>query len=631
MSAKQIPIRDGRYEGGDADIFVVLRMDAEGSGAASGDVHRDHDGERDYVSSFRSAPGTRTPAEGGVLTAIWQDGAGQTTTGLVTVAGREDRPDAVDLTIHLDERLNGLPPGRDLTLTLDRVAAELRELGLEIETEDGVRSPSPVDFHGRPMTLRESLRAAGFAVGDAGEPTLIPRQDDGWDLSMSYTVLDDLMRTTAQSSVDDPRWELHLLMLGKAKAEPGAGTLLGVMFDDAGVLPRQGCAIFAGSIRKIFPDDPDRKTIKTVAHELGHALNLRHRFEREVGQADSSSFMNYDWRYRGGSFEEEYWNAFSFTFDADELEFLRHAPRSAVMPGRSPFPSATYWSRGTGGYSPYLPEVPDPRFRIGLNAPASGSLFLFGQPVFLEVVFANRLADPVTVPADLLDPKGPWLEFRIIRRTSGPVSPEDGMTFTPMMHRCYDSTASAPVTLAAGGTLRGNVNLTFGSSGFSFAEPGTYDIIPILSVPSKSAELGQVVDRVTTGRPLRITVAHPHSLGHERDAMVLLRPDSGAWFALGGAAALAKAGDDLAEVRDRRVAEGGDGDPIAAAITRAEGIDAGRPAVRLQDGRFVERAASPERAADLLGGLGQEALGAFDRHTAEGTVRLAAAYRREAG
>ena len=79
-----------------------------------------------------------------------------------------------------------------------------------------------------------------------------------------------------------------------------------------------------------------RKLIQTTVHELGHALNLAHRFEREVGRADSTSFMNYDWRYKGGSHTTEFWSRFAFAFDDDELEFPDTPPAGRSFPEGPP-------------------------------------------------------------------------------------------------------------------------------------------------------------------------------------------------------------------------------------------------------------------------------------------------------
>ena len=171
------------------------------------------------------------------------------------------------------------------------------------------------------------------------------------------------MQDFAQESLKRRDWALHLLLLDKSDQRG----LLGVMFDDTQVLPRQGAAVFAGEIRGIDGIDHDRKLIQTSVHELGHALNLAHRFERVVGRADSSSFMNYDWRYGGGDKRDEFWERFSYSFDPDELSFLRHGVRPAVIPGGAAFHSVRYWNEGTGGYSPYVTEAPLEGFALELK------------------------------------------------------------------------------------------------------------------------------------------------------------------------------------------------------------------------------------------------------------------------
>lgn len=114
---------------------------------------------------------------------------------------------------------------------------------------------------------------------------------------------------------------------------------------------------------------PDRKVIQTTIHELGHALNLAHRFEREVGRADSLSHMNYDHLYKLGGHRDEFWEQYRFTFDPDELSFIRHGVRAHVIPGGRAFHSLRYWADGDGGYVPYRPEVPLPWFRLRLAPP----------------------------------------------------------------------------------------------------------------------------------------------------------------------------------------------------------------------------------------------------------------------
>lgn len=614
--------RDGRYEGGNSDLYVEFRVDVS-AGVLSADVYRTGTAGRHYVASVRSAPGTRVDGGDRLWPAAWQDSLGAISTGAIGMRGVPGDPQALTATLRLDSRLNGLQPRVDLLVIARRAGDQLRRLGLEVETEQGVRLPGEVELHGARHTFRECLQHAGFAVHDTGVATVIPAMPNGWNLSNTYTVLHDLMTRTAQSPLTAPIWELHALMLGKSTR---AG-LLGVMFDSGDALPRQGAAVFVSEIRaRVAAPEQDRKILQTTVHELGHALNLAHRFERVVGRADSTSFMNYDWRFLGGNQREEYWRRFAFTFDPDELEFLHHAPRAALIPGGADFHSISYWAGGTGGYSPYAPEVPLPGFELTLTPPGTGSVFAFGQPVFLEVALANRGQRPIALPPEVLDPKAGFLELLVRRRSGGP-APGDlasATPFIPIMQRCYDLDLATADTLAPGATMRNNLNLTFGSSGFAFAEPGEYEVTALLSFIV--GPQGEEQNLVIRGQALRIRIAYPHDLGDEHDAQTLLHADVGAWFALGGSDCLLSAGQELEEVRQRRISAHGEGDPIVAAITRAAGIYVGRPSVRFADGQFTQTDGDPERAAALLNSLDGDALSTFDPHTAEHTKLLASSY-----
>ncbi|MEV4010430.1 hypothetical protein AB0J35_08020 [Nonomuraea angiospora] len=610
-------IRDGRYEGQSGGISVTLRVDADGSGVISADVFQvAADGRKAYLASARTAPGTKVALDDGTWPAIWQAGPTNKTTGSLALA--QAQTDGVSVTFVLDAPLNGLPTRTEVVVPVERKDDALRELGLEIELEQNVPAPNPVIFQGVERTINGCLRGAGFAVKDVGRQSSIPAGIAGaWDDSLLYTMLSDLMLITGDASLRGRAWELHLLLLSRA-AIPG---LAGVMFDAEGLLQRQGAAVFTAGFQGATRD---QKIIRTIVHELGHALNLAHRFERVVGRADSTSFMNYDWRYLGGGHEQDYWRDFAFTFDADELAFLRHGPLTALIPGGEPFHSVRYWADGGGGHSPYAPEIPFDGYRLALAAPESGPVFAFGQPVFLKVTLENRTAADLEVERWVLDPKAGPLEI-LVRRRSDP--PADVTAFTPIAQRCMaamDSTAK--LTLPPGGALSNNVNLTFGSAGFTFAEPGEYDITPVLGLPARDPA-GEPVQWVVTGEPLRVRITPPQGVAEERDAEVLHASEVGAWFALGGSDALASAGQALAEVRERRQAETGSHDPVVAAIVRTAALDAARPSIRFQDNEYVRRDGDPAQAARLLAGLDTRALRTFDPYTAQQTVALAAQYR----
>jgi len=421
------------------------------------------------------------------------------------------------------------------------------------------------------------------------------------------------MSDFAQASLSRAAWQLQLLLLDQA-ARNG---LFGVMFDSTAQLPRQGSAVFMGEVSQFTTGThTQRKAIQTTLHELGHALNLAHRFERAVGHRDSTSIMNYDWRFGGGDREDDFWSAFSFTFDPDELEFLRHAPRSHVIPGGAAFHSVDYWSDGNGNYSPYVPEIPLDFLSLTLSAPAAGPVFQFGQPVLLEAELTNNTNDSLNLFPQWLDPKTGFLDIQVQRQGS-----DEPVDFRPVMERCMDLRSDAADVVSPGSSVRNNFNLTFGSAGFPFIEPGNYDITAILALPRVLQ--GEDVELIVRSSPLRIRVAHPSSNEEEADALTLFRDDVGLFFALGGSNVLTKARSDLEELCERRQGKAKRVvDPVVAAVTRCLGIDAGRSYVRYQDGRFRTDDGDRSRAAELLTRLTRKVLDFFDRHTAECTQSL---------
>jgi hypothetical protein len=613
QAAPEVPaakdLRDGLYKGSSADAALELRLDGA-AGLASADILRiGPGGAADWVASLRTAPGAGL-AQGSRVPMIAEDGLGAIATGYMTITAPNG---SLDVELRLESPLNGVPGNARLHFSVSHVSDTFRELNMEIETEAGVARPAPVRFRGQDVSIESCLQAAGFAVGRAGRRSRIPAKPKGWDVATLHALMQDF----AQASLDRRAWELHLLLLGRAR-EPN---LLGVMFDETEVLPRQGLAVFASAIRGIPGIDHDRKLIQTCVHEAGHALNLAHRFERVVGRADSPSFMNYDWRYKGGDMADEFWERFAFAFDADELSFLRHGPRLAVIPGGASFHSRSYWSEGTGGYSAYVPEAPLEGFALTLREPGGGRLFQFGQPVFLEVTLTNRTGSPVDISPAVLDPKAGLLEL-LVRRTHGTStrSLAEAEPFQPILQRCFDVDPGAAVSVTDGGSVSGNVNLTYGTSGFPFAEPGGYEVTALLAVFDSQTKR----DLIVRSRPLPIRVASPQTIHEDRDAMELFRDDVGVYLALGGNRTLEGAHDTLASLVEERDARGAEADPVVAAIVRAQALDARREYVRYREGEFQTLPADEDRAAALLGRLDERALRAFDPYTAEQTRRLAA-------
>lgn len=585
-----LSVKDGRYSGGSRDVAVELRIDCTGLGIISGDVWRIASDVRNYVVSFRTLPGERV-GWATKWSIVGQDEHGRRSEGSLVLDADPGISETLVGRLEFTSALEGLPVRRAVPFIVERASGGFRQVGLEIELEADVQAPGGYSGDGRETTVESALQAAGIDVSTSGIRDRIPRLEGGWQMSQLHTLMSDL----AQSPMDMRAWQLHLLLLSRSNL-PG---LLGVMFDSADAFPRQGCAVFVDEIRGIQGIDHERKLIQTTVHELGHALNLAHRFERVVGRADSTSFMNYDWRYRGGNRQEEFWNHFHFTFDDDELEFLRHAPMAPVIPGGAAFRSANYWLDGRGGYLPYVPEAPLADWQLTISPADSRQLLRFAEPVTLRTVLTNTSQRAVEVPKFLLDTKAGFLEVSIRRVHAG--STASGATgaasFSPVMQRCFQWDATDDMRLQPGESMEDDVNLTFGSGGFAFAEPGTYDIHALLVLFDNVAQR-ELVARSNT---LRLRIAAPRSDDEERDALDFFTPSVGMYIALGGAPTLRSARAGLERIVERH--RGNLADPAVASLSKTMAFDDARSYLRYREGRFIATGSAVERAASSIDAL----------------------------
>ena len=274
--------------------------------------------------------------------------------------------------------------------------------------------------------------------------------------------------------------------------------------------------------------------------------------------------------------------------------------------------------------NPFVTAEPFPGFRLELRGPAAGGeLLRFGQPVYLEVALTNELPRAVSLPAEILDHKGGFLQLTVRRVRTGSARPSsaDAEVFQPVVHRCYALGPGSTVTLAAGASLRDNVNLTFGAGGFAFAEPGVYHVQASVVLPSSPT-----AEFVLSSNTVRLRVAHPQGLDEERDALVLFEREPGAFIALGGSTALPEGRDALEDVLERRLHRSGTLDPVGAALARSLALHYSRRYTRIgEESLRSGEPEHPERAAQLLGRLDDRVIEqTFDPWTAADTKRLVA-------
>ncbi|MBM2621078.1 hypothetical protein JIG36_36815 [Actinoplanes sp. LDG1-06] len=616
---------DGRYDGANGRFLVELRIDQtgdDGRGVISGDVALSRAAGPAYLASFRTSTAlAATP--GGPWAVVCDAQNGDVTRGTVQV--RPDGADAVAVEFKLDGPLNGLPFGTVVKAALKRQGEAYRQLGVETEIEEGVALPKPVDGSGIPVTFKKWMAYAGVEVVPAGDKSLIPAHNGGWDWNEANVLgvisgIDQFnlaMSRYTELDLDVPAWQVHMLML----SEPTRPELYGVMFDLRGDNPRQGCAIFVDEIRRSFANNqPERQILWTMVHEVGHALNLTHRFEPAIGRNASTSFMNYPWEYLGGKEEEQYWLDSKQQFDPDELAFLRHGNRSSVIPGGAEFHSFDYWSLAPGGKPAFTPTLPDSKLQLKLVPKSGDPFFAFGQQVQLKIALLNRSGQTIVLPAGALDIKAGYLGISVRRTTRNAPPPQ---SFVPMVQRCLNQSAGQ-TTLETNRMVESNVSLWFGAGGFPMAEPGGYELTPVLSLSSPDPSPDES-PLVVVGAPLKVWIEYPKTRDDERHGVQLLEPDVGAFQALGGGNACGSAADTVQAIQEERVSRFGMSDPLAASLTRTLGIHYSRAYLTYGGKRFAPGRADNARAGRLLSRLTGDpvAMLNFDEVTARETRELA--------
>lgn len=291
-------------------------------------------------------------------------------TGPVTGAGSID-------SVKLEEVQGGLRlhlrqgSAVQLTVTLGNRVDSFRKLTVELEVEQGVAypltwntagtGPAPPGWVHQDLSLDRALDLAGIHVTTVSGGAAILEYasdapgdtDSDWDdIELHDAMVANWQRTTGDT------WYVSVLAVG---LHEDGRSLAGLMFDgpaSSDTPQRQGCAVFRKAyLHGVFTgssaalgaqslEEAARNRIFTMVHEVGHALNLAHSWEKTlqpstvplagawlpvVDDPDARSWMNYPSSVAG------FWNDFVYRFGHDELRFLRHAPEEYVVMGGSPF------------------------------------------------------------------------------------------------------------------------------------------------------------------------------------------------------------------------------------------------------------------------------------------------------
>jgi hypothetical protein len=173
---------------------------------------------------------------------------------------------------------------------------------------------------------------------------------------------------------------------------------------------------------------------------------------------DALTWMNYPPEFPGG--EDDFWEAFQFQFEQDELIHLRHGFRDDVIMGGHPFEGEAFLRSSERT----LKQPRKPSLQLRLEAPKSLDL---GEPVRVEIRLSCEGSGAVQVHP-FLHPRDGFVQFSICK-PGGRV-----VTFEPWFRRCRSAESLA--LNAKRSALYESVYLGFGKRGLYFKQPGLYQI-----------------------------------------------------------------------------------------------------------------------------------------------------------
>jgi hypothetical protein len=440
------------------------------------------------------------------------------------------------------------------TFLCDRISAFFRSIDLEIDRISGTELPRtfrtesvttrPTDLPSLELDIARAYQRAGIDMRVISDSEVFEAVEAGADLTWTEDELHNAMQHHFSEWRDEPQWKLYLLIATHFKLYPKY-LVTGIMYDSQyrdpnDLFPRQGAAAFYTTMKspKVWgnlpPAEFDRNFLRTCVHELGHALNLLHSFDKD--RPDSPSWMNYPWRYpygynlpAGWNGTQQFWQKCRFEFDAEELRHLRHHALMEVIPGGTAF--------GALGHDVPVPTATSPQqlesapVALYLRTRPERYLFDFAEPVTVEIKLKNQGPAPTKVP-DMLNPEFGLLDL-FIRDPRGHVRP-----YRPLFKLCGEART---VELAPGDKLYESVFLAFGAGGFYFEEPGEYQLWAVYGAGGLRLR----------SNALRIRVAFPQSPEDEKMALWTFGHEQGHVLYMNGAEHLKGGNDQLREVTER--------------------------------------------------------------------------------
>jgi hypothetical protein len=404
--------------------------------------------------------------------------------------------------------------------------------------DTGSHPNRPASLPAENLTIENVYRRAGCQV-TTSPGGAIPLGKAGADAVWSDLEMHDAMQTYWSKFANKAQWAMWVFFAAMHESGSGLG---GIMFDDIGPNHRQGTALFVDSFIATPPaGDPagsawvERMRFWTACHEMGHAFNLAHSWQKSLGTAwvpladepEARSFMNYPYRVAGG--QTAFFANFEFRFSDPELLFIRHAPERFVQMGNAAWFDHHAFDEAATEEEPTLAL----ELRVNRERPT----YEFMEPVWVELKLTNTGDQPRLVDGDVLDAES----LTVILKREG----KDARQLVPFREKCRQP---ATIALMPGESVYGTVLASVGLNGWDVAEPGTYWIQAAAHVDEEDI----------VSAPFAIRIAPPASREEEYLAGDLFTEDPGRLLVLGGSRVLDRGNAVLEEIverlPDRRVA-----------------------------------------------------------------------------
>ena len=316
----------------------------------------------------------------------------------------------------------------------------------------------------RILNVVKAYQEAGINMVYTGANNVIGTAEAGADSKWTESEMHASMVKHFSVFNNNPNWQVWLFAARKATSS----TLLGIMFDYLGSKPhRQGCAVFQDTVKNYHPttNDYNRHLLYTYVHEIGHAFNLLHSWDKS--RPDSLSWMNYDWRYDQRNGSGSYWGNFTFVFDSLEIKHMRHGFRNSVIMGGND------WAVGAGLEAPhshgdvFAQDMVENNTGLQLEIQPAKRAFAFGEPVITELKLRSMDLNGKVVNT-CIHPKYEYVKIGILKPNGKLV------TYEPVGHNC-----AAPdfrQLSAEDNTAYASAYIGYGKDGFYFDQPGFYKL-----------------------------------------------------------------------------------------------------------------------------------------------------------